>query len=325
MISSNKKIKIVFLDRETFPESILIKRIPFDYDLIVYPHSSPNEVIDRIIDADIVITNKVKITKEILNQVPKLRFIAVAATGTDVIDLKACSEKKILVSNIRNYAINTVPEHTFALMLGLRRSIFAYSESVKNGRWQESNQFCYFDYPIKNLANSTLGIIGDGVLGKAVAEIAKAFGMNVLFSAYKGTNNMGPLYTPFEDVLKLSDIISIHCPLLNSTLNMIGAVEFNQMKPSCLLINTARGGIVNELDLYNALINKTIAGAAFDVTNNEPPLKEDYIMKLTNLPNFILTPHISWASTEAIQSLADTLMDNIESFLLNKPKNIVNN
>lgn len=317
------KIKIVFLDKETFPDEVKLKAIPHDYDLIFYERTSPNEVVERIIDADIVITNKVKITRDMLSHASKLRFIAVAATGTDNIDFAACRDKGILVSNIRNYAINTVPEHTFALMLALRRSIIAYHEAVRAGRWQEFGQFCFFDYPIKNLAGSTLGIIGDGVLGKTVAEIAKAFGMNVLFSAYKGTSNMGPLYTPFEQVLKQSDIISIHCPLMNSTRNMIDEAEFNLMKPNCLLINTARGGIVNEDALAHALVKKTIAGAAFDVTNNEPPKQDDAIMKLTNLPNFILTPHISWASIEAIQSLADTLMDNIHGFLTGKPLNVV--
>lgn len=318
------KIKIVFLDHNTFPDEIQLKEISYSNEIIYYPHTTPDEIADRVKDADIIITNKVKITADVLTKAKKLRFIAVAATGTDVIDLKACSKKGILVANIRNYAVNTVPEHTFALMLALRRSIVVYANSVKMGEWQQANQFCYFDFPIKNLAGSTLGIIGDGVLGKAVAEIAKAFGMKVLFSAYKGTTNMGPLYTPFEDVLKQSDIISIHCPLLESTRNMIDVAEFSQMKPSCLLINTARGGIVNEEALCDALITGVIAGAAFDVTQNEPPKKDDLVMKLTNLPNFILTPHISWASIEAVQSLADMLMDNIESFLAGKPQNIVN-
>ncbi|WP_322740649.1 NAD(P)-dependent oxidoreductase, partial [Providencia heimbachae] len=182
----------------------------------------------------------------VVSSAKKLKFISVAATGTDIIDIKACNDNNIAVSNIRNYAINTVPEHTFSLILALRRNLICYSQSVENGRWQEANQFCYFDYPINNLSGSTLGIIGDGVLGKAVADIAKAFGMKVLFSTYKGTNNMGPLYTPFEDVIIQSDIISIHCPLLNSTKNLINYDEFSKMKPSSILINTARGGIVNE-------------------------------------------------------------------------------
>lgn len=317
-----KKIKIVFLDRNTFPDSVILKRLP-NTELISFATTNENQVVERASDADIIITNKVKITQESLAQLPLLKFIAVAATGTDIVDIAACHKKGIPVANIRNYAINTVPEHTFALILALRRNIVAYHQAVRHGRWQEANQFCFFDYPIKNLAGSSLGIIGDGVLGKAVAEIAKAFGMTVYFSAYKGLTNMGPLYTPFDEVLQRSDIISIHCPLFNSTRNMIDEAEFKKMKPECLLINTARGGIVNETALYHALVDKQIAGAAFDVTVNEPPHAEDAIMKLTSQPNFILTPHISWASIEAIQLLADILIDNIEHYLAGQPKNIV--
>lgn len=317
-------VKIVFLDHETFPEGINIKRINKKYELKIYGKTLAQEVINRTKDADVIITNKVKITREVIESAHKLKFISVAATGTDVIDIEACNDHNILVSNIRNYAINTVPEHTFSLILALRRSLLAYTESVRKGRWQESGQFCYFDYKINNLSGSTLGIIGDGVLGKAVAEIAKAFGMNVLFSTYKGTKNMGPLYTPFEDIIAQSDIISIHCPLLNSTRDLISYSEFSQMKSSCILINTARGGIVNEDALYDALINKKILGAGFDVCISEPPEKESQIMKLTQLSNFILTPHISWASFEAIQILSDMMMDNIEAFLSDHPQNLVN-
>ncbi|MEY1429792.1 NAD(P)-dependent oxidoreductase, partial [Providencia manganoxydans] len=225
---------------------------------------------------------------------------------------------------LRNYHIILSDNSFWDRFLALRRSLLAYTQSVQNGRWQESGQFCYFDYKINNLAGSTLGIIGDGVLGKAVADIAKAFGMKVLFSSYKGTNNMGPLYTPFEEVIANSDIISIHCPLLKSTKDLISFPEFEKMKPSCILINTARGGIVNESALYNALINNKILGAGFDVCISEPPEKDSDIMKMTQLPNFILTPHISWASFEAIQTLSDMMMDNIEAFLSGHPKNLVN-
>lgn len=319
-----KKKKVVFLDYGTFPSEVKLKKLDIPYDLVCYIRTNKDEIIDRIKDAEIIITNKVKITSDILDEAKKLEFIAVAATGTDVIDLEACKIKKIPVSNIKNYAIDTVPEHTFALMLTLRRSIAAYHQAVQKGRWIQSEQFCFFDYPIKNLSDATLGIIGDGVLGKKVAELAKAFGMKVLFSSYKGVSNMGPLYTDFDQVIQESDIITIHCPLLKSTKDMISEREFKMMKKEALLINTARGGIVNETELYKALMNGNIAGAAFDVAVNEPPGKDELIMKLTSLPNFILTPHISWASIEAIQTLADMLIDNINSYLSGCPKNIVN-
>lgn len=315
---------IVFLDYATFPGSVKLKTIHGAHNLILHARTSPEQCAERIAKADVVITNKVKLTSELIAQAPDLKFIAVAATGFDAIDIDACKARNIPVANIRDYAVDTVPEHTFALLFALRRSITAYHQAVQKGRWQQAGQFCFFDYSIKNLAGSTLGIIGDGVLGKRVAEIAKSLGMKVLFAAYKGVSNMGPLYTDFDEVLKTSDILSLHCPLLPSTENMITENEFALMKPEVLLINTARGGIVNEEDLYRALMTRRIAGAAFDVAKHEPPDNDAPIMKLTQLPNFILTPHISWASQEAIQSLADKLIDNINAWLSGKPINIVN-
>ena len=209
------------------------------------------EIAGRIADADV--TNKVPFTAETIAAAPKLRFIAVAATGYDVIDLKACAARGIKVSNIRGYAMTTVPEHTFALILALRRNILAYRQSVADGAWMRANQFCYFDYPVNDLAGSTLGIIGDGVLGQAVANIARAFGMKVLYSTYKGVEGMGPLYTPFEELLRISDVITLHAPLMPSTRNLIGDAEFALMERRPVLINTARGGLVDEEALARAL------------------------------------------------------------------------
>jgi glycerate dehydrogenase len=284
----------------------------------------PEEVAGRIADADIVITNKVPLRREALSRAPGLKLIAVAATGYDIIDVDVCAAFGVTVSNIRNYAINTVPEHTFALILALRRSIAAYRQSIAAGDWQRSGQFCYFDYPINDLSGSTLGIIGDGVLGRAVADLGRAFGMRVLFSSYKGVSGMGPLYTPFEDVLRQSDVITLHAPLMPSTQNLIGAPEFAQMERRPLLINTARGGLVDEGALYEALVNRQIAGAGFDVVTTEPPPADHPFMRLLDLPNFILTPHVAWASREAIQALADQLIENIELFQRGTPRHVVN-
>jgi glycerate dehydrogenase len=209
--------RIIFLDRETLPDEIILKSFAFPNDLTVYQGTLPGEVAGRIAEADIVITNKVPVSGQALQSAPRVKLIAVAATGTDIIDIEACRKRGIVVSNIRNYAINTVPEHTFALILTLRRSILSYRDSVLKGRWQEAGQFCFFDHPIRDLAGSTLGVIGDGVLGKAVADLGKAFGMRVLFSDYKGTTGMGPLYTPFEQVLRQSDVITLHTPLIPTT------------------------------------------------------------------------------------------------------------
>lgn len=316
-----KRTKIVFLDRETLPPATIFRAPEFDHELVTFGRTDPADVAERIGDAEIVITNKVKIGADVIAACPNLRLIAVAATGTDVIDIEAAKKRGIVVSNIRGYATNTVPEHTFALIFALRRSIAAYRESVIRGRWLEAKQFCYFDYPIRDLAGSTLGIIGDGVLGKAVAEIAKAFGMQVLFSDYKGTTGMGPLYTPFKQVLQQSDIITIHSPLMPSTRNLIGSADFAMMDRKPLLINTARGGIVDEVALVDAVKSGQISGAGFDVVTVEPLPSDHVFQEVLQSPNFILTPHVAWASAEATQGLTDQLVNNIEAFMRGAPRN----
>jgi len=316
-------MKIVFLDRDTISPNTTLRAPSFAHEWVQHNRTSADQAAARIADADIVIVNKVKLPAEVLAQAPKLKLIAVAATGTDNIDLQACQQRGIVVSNVRNYAKHTVPEHTFALIFALRRSICAYRDAVKAGRWQEAAQFCFFDYPIRDLAGSTLGVIGDGVLGQSVAAIGRALGMRVLFSAHKGRTGQGSLYTPFEEVLKQADILTLHCPLNANTRNMIGAAEFGQMARKPLLINTGRGGLVDEAAVGQALQSGYISGAAFDVTSVEPPPADHPFMSLLNRPDFILTPHVAWASAEAIQALADQLIDNVEAFVRGAPVNQV--
>jgi glycerate dehydrogenase len=289
----------------------------------LHERTSADEVAQRIADADIVITNKVKLTATALAGARRLRLVAVAATGTDIVDLAACRERGIVVSNIRNYAVHTVPEHTFALIFALRRSICAYRDAVRAGRWQQAGQFCFFDHPIRDLARSTMGIIGDGVLGQAVAQLARGLGMRVLFSGFKGRSDQGALYTPFEETLARADILTLHCPLNAQTRHMIGAPEFALMERKPLLINTARGGLVDEGAVGPALDTGQISGAAFDVVSVEPPPADHPFMKLLDRPDFILTPHVAWASDEAMQGLADQLVDNIEAFVRGEPANVV--
>ena len=318
-----KPARIVFLDRGTLPAEINLRPPDFAHELVTYEETPLAHVAGRIADAEIVITNKVPVPGAAIASAPRLRMIAVAATGYDNIDLPACAARGVTVSNIRNYAVNTVPEHTFALIFALRRSIVAYRQSVAAGAWQQSGQFCYFDYPINDLAGATLGIIGDGALGQAVAAIGRSLGMRVLFSSYKGVPGMGPLYTPFEEVLRTSDIITLHCPLLPATRNMIAAPEFALMERKPLIINTARGGLVDESALAEALTQGQIGGAGFDVVTKEPPPSDHPFMRLLDRPNFILTPHVAWASREAIQGLADQLTENIELFWRGNPRHLV--
>lgn len=316
-------MNIVFLDRGTISQQTILRAPSFAHQMVVHEQTLPEEVAARIAHADIVIVNKVRLTESMLSQAPRLRMVAVAATGTDNVDLRACATRGVVVSNIRNYAVNTVPEHTFALIFALRRSICAYRDSVKAGRWQDSGQFCYFDYPIRDLAGSTLGVIGDGVLGRSVAQMGRALGMKVLMSAFKGRSDMGALYTPFEEVLANSDVISLHCPLNEQTRGLIGVAEFERMRKKPLLINTARGGLVDELALGPALTSGLISGAGFDVVSVEPPPRDHPFNKLLHRPDFILTPHVAWASDEAIQALTDQLIENIECFERGEPRNVV--
>ncbi len=308
-------IKIVFLDRETLPAETRLRPLAFAHEWIEYPLTRADEVSVRIQDADIVIVNKVKLSAEVLAKAPALKLIGVAATGTDNIDLDACRQRGITVRNVRNYAMHTVPEHTLGLIFALRRSICSYRDAVKAGRWQEAGQFCFFDHPIRDLSGSTLGIVGDGVLGQSVAALGRALGMRVLFSAHKGRTGQGRLYTPFQELLAESDILTLHCPLNASTYHMIGAAEFAQMRRKPLLINTGRGGLVDEGAVGPALQAGQITGAAFDVVSTEPPPADHPFMALLDRPDFILTPHVAWASTEAIQSLADQLMDHLDAFV----------
>jgi len=314
---------IVFLDRATIPGFIQLKPFTFDCTVDMHDNTPANLVAERIEKADIVITNKVRIDNDSLSRATSLKLIAISATGTNVVDIKACEIKGCVVSNIRNYALNSVPEHALALIFALRRSIIPYHASVKAGRWQQSGQFCYFDYPIKDLANSTLGIFGSGALGSSMATLARGVGMKTVFASRKGQPARDGNYRPFDEVLETSDILSLHLPLMPETRNMISDPEFDKMKSSALLVNTARGGLVDEEALVRAIKGKKIGGAAFDVVTTEPMPDSHPFMELMDYPNFILTPHVAWGSEEAIQTLADQLINNINSFVEGEIRNQV--
>ncbi|MFU2486178.1 D-2-hydroxyacid dehydrogenase [Thauera sp. WH-1] len=315
--------KIVFLDRATIAPQIRLRAPSFPHELVVHEYTQAEQVVERLAGASIAIVNKVPLTAAALEQLPDLRLIAVAATGTDCIDKAYCQQRGIAVSNIRGYALNTVPEHTFALMLALRRNIVAYRDDVLAGEWQRSGQFCFFNHAIHDLGGARLGIIGEGVLGQRVAEIARAFGMVPLFAAHKGSSGLGPLYTPWDEVLATSDIITLHSPLTAQTRGMIALPEFRAMARRPLIINTARGGLVDEEALVQALDEGLIAGAGFDVAAGEPPAADSPMMRIAGRPNVILTPHVAWASDEAQQALADQLIDNIDNFVGGRPRNLV--
>ncbi|MEM8731037.1 MAG: D-2-hydroxyacid dehydrogenase [Pseudomonadota bacterium] len=315
--------RIVFLDRSTIGPTVNMSKPAGDHDWVEYDRTPREAVIERLQGADIAISNKVPIRRDAIEALPDLKMIAIPATGYDAFDIDACRERGIVVSNVRGYATHTVPEHTFALIFALRRGIVQYRQEVIDGGWQEANQFCFHTHTIRDLAGSTLGIIGEGVLGQGVADLGRAMGMRILFAAHKGVSGLGPLYTPWDEVLETSDVITLHSPLMPATRNMIALPEFRQMKKKPLLINCSRGGLVEEADLVTALDEQLISGAGFDVLTSEPPAPDNPLLSVLDRPNVIVTPHVAWASEEAMQTLWDQVVTHIDNYFAGTPSNQV--
>jgi glycerate dehydrogenase len=326
---------IVFLDRGTV--TVPFRKPAFLHEWVDYERTLPEETMGRIRHATVVVTNKVKLRGPELEAAPNLKLIAVTATGFDNIDLEFCRKRSILVSNIPGYARGSVPEHAMMLMLALRRNLPAYLKIVREERWQHSPQPTLNDIPVEDLRGSTLGLIGYGDLAKGVERLARAFGMKILIAARKNENNppLVPgtkvgLYSSvgtvpkleFNEVLKQSDVVSLHVPLNEETRNLIGPAELALMKPTALLINTARGGLVDEKALAEALRSGHLGGAGVDVLSTEPPREGNPLLDL-KLPHLIVTPHIAWTSRQAQEVLAEEVVKNIEAFAAGKPRNIV--
>jgi len=312
--------RVVFLDRASLKAKV--RKPSFAAEYIEHGKTAVEEIVPRLAGATVAIINKVPMRADTLRRLPELKMIAVAATGYDVVDIPYCKEHGIAVANIRNYAVHTVPEHAFAMILALRRNLLAYRQDVENGVWNKSDQFCFFTHDIGDLHGATLGIIGEGAIGQSTAAIGRAFGMRVLFADHPPPKMEGVTFTPHDEVIAQSDVISLHCPLLPATRNLIDIAAFRQMKRNALLINTARGGLVDEAALIQALDEGLIAGAGFDVLTVEPP-KHGHPLLDVRRPNFILTPHVAWASDGAMQFLADQLIDNIECWAAGKPQHLV--
>ena len=316
-------LHIVHLDKDSIGPDIVMNRPSCAHRWTSHDHTGDTDIVARLADADIAIVNKIGLDSRVIAQLPSLRMIAVSATGYDRIDLEACRARGIVVSNIQGYAGDTVPEHTLALMLALRRGMKGYQTDVEAGLWQQSRQFCLFTQPVSDLKGATLGLIGSGAIGGAVGRIAEAFGMTVIKAARKGADKTPAGYVPFDDVISTSDIISLHCPLTPETTRLIAAPEFARMKDSAILINTSRGGLVDEHDLVEALDRGTIAGAGFDVVSAEPPPPDHIFLQRLERPNFILTPHVGWSSIGARQVLWDQLVSHIDNFAKGTPSNNV--
>lgn len=311
---------IVFLDRDSLRADVRAPNFPHRWQ--DHAATSEHQVVERLQGATIAISNKVPITAQALEQLPDLRFVAIAATGTNNVDLDACRARGIAVANIRDYSRVSVPEHCMMLMLALRRNLRAYIEDVEAGLWERSPHFCLFGKPIGDLAGSRLGIVGFGTLGRQVAALGRAFGMQILAHSRSPIAQEGVTQVDLDTLLRSADVVSLHLPLLESTRHMIGERELAMMQPHALLINTARGALVDEQALATALTEGRIAGAAVDGVSTEPPPPDHPLLQL-RLPNFIVTPHVAWASSGAMQTLADMLVDNIEAWQAGTPRNLV--
>ena len=284
-----------------------------------FEHTSRDETTQRLSGAQVVVTNKVHIDRDALEANPQIELVCVAATGTNNVDLEAAARAGVVVSNARDYATASVVDHVFALLLTLSRRLDGHRRRVSDGDWFRSRHFCVFDQPIEELAGKQLGIVGYGVLGRAVAAVARAFSMSVLVAQRLQGEPLADRPS-LGEVLERCDVISLHCPLTEQTRGLIGVRELQHMKPTALLINTARGGIVDEWALAEALRQGWIAGAGLDVLSEEPP-PEDHCLLAADIPNLIVTPHIAWASRAARQRLLAEVAANIEAFRNGKPRN----
>ncbi|POB00694.1 glycerate dehydrogenase [Chromobacterium sinusclupearum] len=309
---------VVFLDRDSLPVPVPV--FSFPAHCRDYPATSLEQIVDHAIEADIVISNKVPLSRETIARLPRLKLIAIAATGYNHVDLEACRERGVAVCNIRHYGDHTVAEHALTLMLALMKNLPAYQRDVAAGVWSQTKQFCHFGAPIREMRGAVLGIVGSGGIGSQLAGMARAFGMEVLFAERKGLAQAREGRVPFGEALARSDVISLHCPLTDETRGMIAQPELMAMKPGAILINTARGGLVDEADLVAALKYGQLGGAGFDVLSVEPPAPDNPLLK-ARLPNLIVTPHVGWASGEAMGRLAAQLVDNIEAFVRGEPAN----
>lgn len=320
MIDMNLK-KGVFLDLASVDRGDvdLSALLNTGLDWTLHDATKPDETAARVKNAQVIISNKVVLERSVLATNTGIRLICIAATGTNNVDLKAAQEFDIAVTNVTQYATSAVVQHVFSLVLALATHLPDYQHLIHAGHWQRSEQFCLLDYPILELQGKVLGIVGYGALGRAVASIAEAFGMQVLISQRPG-GAQRPGRIPFDELLARADVLSLHCPLTEDTRNLIGPRDLAMMKTTALLINTARGGIVDEQALAGALSAGRIGGAGIDVLTTEPPRKGNSLLDPA-IPNLIVTPHIAWATRESRQRVIEELVKNIEAFMRSAARN----
>ena len=319
-------MKAVFLDYQSLsPEDLDLTdvwKLPFDFER--FSTTAPSETADRINDAEIVLTNKVVLNEELLSSNPQIKLVVILATGTNNVDLKAAKSLGIPVCNISGYSTESVAQHTFACLLELSRRLHEYRTAVDEGKWSQSPFFCLPEFPIRDLSGQTMGIIGYGAIGKRVHELAEAFGMNVVISESLMPGSSGQTgRIPLKKLCRESDVISIHCPLSPHSKNLVDKDLFSAMKETAILLNMARGGIVHEHDLLDALKSGAIRAAATDVLTKEPP-PENHPLLDEKLPNLLITPHVAWASRQSRQQLVNQAREILENFIDGEIINRVN-
>jgi glycerate dehydrogenase len=309
-------MKAVFLDLKTLDQDDLdlsaLKSLADEW--VFHDLTAADETAERIRDAEIVITNKVVIDAALMGEAENLKLICVAATGTNNVDLQAAKAHNIMITNVTGYGTPSVVQHVFAMILALNTNLIGYHERVQAGAWQKSSSFCLFDFPITELTGKRMGIIGYGELGQGVASVAEAFGMQLMIAQRSGSTEAQPGRYPLDEVLQQADVISLHVPLADNTANLIGERELKMMKPDALLINTARGGIVDEHALVDALKSGEIGAAGFDVLSVEPPTQGNVLLDHP-MPNLIVTPHVAWASQQSRQRLLNLVVESIGDYL----------
>lgn len=310
--------KVVFLDAATMAETDLsVLQLP-DVSVTLYPQTSTEQLLTHARGAQVLISNKVALHAHAIAALPELRCILVAATGVNMVDLAAAKAAGIVVCNAQGYAGTAVPQQVFALVLQLTNQIQSYHQAVQQGLWSQSPQFCLHLQPIEELANKTMTLVGYGDLGQATARLAEAFGMKVLIAERPEATAIRAGRVAFETALREADLLSLHCPLTDTTAQLINAQTLSWMKPTALLINTARGGLIDEVALAEALTKGALAGAALDVLSTEPPTIEHPLLN-SSVPNLIITPHVAWASRQAMQRLAVQLSENLQAFIHQQP------
>lgn len=310
-------MKAVFLDRGTFLDSVELPAPPGVSDYQIFDHTPQDDaiIIERCQDAEIIIGNKVQITRQVIEQLPNLKLIQLTATGINNVDKAACDDNGITLYNVAGYAIKSVPEHTFMLMLAAMRAGFHYQQKVLDGTWRDDGNFCLLDIPLMDLEDKTLGIIGAGTIGKRVSEIAQAFGMTVLWAEHQGRKPRNNNYTDFEVVLASADVISLHCPLTDQTEQLINHSTLSKMSKQPLIVNVARGGIVDSQALVDAINAEQILGYATDVFEQEPIAEDDPLLSLADHPRVIFSPHNAWGSIAAQQQLWKILSQQVSDFI----------